>query len=166
MSTISLVVAASQNGVIGRDGAMPWHLPADLKHFKSTTIGKPIIMGRRTFEAIGRALPERRNIVVSRRGDIKAEHIDIAHSFEDALALGAYAQEVMVIGGGELYHAALPLAGRVYLTRIHADIEGDTFFPDLSPDEWREVTREKREPDDKNVHALSFIVLERIKNAL
>ncbi|MDN5865344.1 MAG: dihydrofolate reductase [Gammaproteobacteria bacterium] len=166
MATIALIVAAGENGVIGKDGGMPWHLPADLKHFKATTMGKPIVMGRHTFEAIGRALPGRRSIVVTRRSAIGAEGIETAASLDAALALAGDAPQIMVIGGGELYRAALSQAQRIFLTRVHAKIEGDTFFPDLPANEWREITREERNSDDENVYALSFILLERCEDAM
>lgn len=162
MPVLSLIVAASENGVIGRAGGMPWHLPADLGHFRRTTMGKPIIMGRRTFESIGRALPGRRNIVVSRRGAFARAGIEAAASLAGALALAGDAPEVMVTGGAALYRAALPGARRIYLTRVHANVEGDTYFPELAEDEWRELSRERRAPDEKNPCAVSFIVLERI----
>jgi dihydrofolate reductase len=158
---LSLIVAASENNVIGRAGGLPWHLPADLKHFKATTMGKPIVMGRRTFEAIGRALPGRRSIVVTRNTALSAPGVDTATSLQGALELTDEAEEIMVTGGGELYRVALPLARRVYFTRIHATIEGDTFFPELNPRDWHEVAREERAADEKNAHALSFITLER-----
>jgi dihydrofolate reductase len=161
MSEIALIVAASENNVIGRKGAMPWRLPADLAHFKRTTMGKQIVMGRRTFEAIGRALPGRRNIVVTRRTNVQADGIQITPSLEGALVLAGDAPEVMIIGGGELYRTALPLAQRIYLTRVQATITGDTVFPELNAEEWREVSREERAADDKNPYALSFLVLER-----
>lgn len=161
MSRVSLLVAAAENGVIGKDGAMPWHLPADLALFKRITMGKPIVMGRRTFEAIGRALPGRRNIVVTRNAEFEAPGAENAVSLEAALAIASDAEEVMVIGGGEVYRAALPLADRIYLTRIHARIEGDTFFPEPNAAEWREVSRESRAADEKNACALSFVILER-----
>lgn len=161
MSVIALVAAVAENGVIGREGTMPWHLPADLAHFKRITMGKPIVMGRRTFEAIGRALPGRRNIVVSRNADFKAPGIERAANLEAALALTGDVEEVMVIGGGELYRAALPLAHRIHLTRIQAKIEGDTSFPDFDTSEWHETAREERTADEKNAYALTFLTLER-----
>jgi len=161
MGVISLIAAVTDNGVIGRGGGMPWHLPADLAHFKRTTQGKPIVMGRKTFEAIGRPLPGRRNIVVSRRSGFAPAGVETAGSLADALALAGDAEEVMVIGGGELYREALPLARRLYLTRIHAAIEGDTRFPELDPADWRETGREERPADERNDHALSFVTLER-----
>ncbi len=163
MSVVALVAAVAENGVIGRGGAMPWHLPADLAHFKRITMGKPIVMGRRTFEAIGQALPGRRNIVVSRNADFKAPGIEHAASLEATLALTGDAEEVMIIGGAELYRAALPLAHRIHLTRIQAKIEGDTFFPDFDVTEWREVAREERDADERNAYALTFLILERKK---
>lgn len=162
---LSLIVAASENNVIGRAGGMPWRLPADLKHFKRTTMGKPLIMGRRTFETIGRALPGRRNIVVTRRGGIDAEGIETASDLDAALARAGDGPEIMLMGGGTLYRAALERADRIYLTRIHARIEGDTFFPELSERDWRTVSCEKRPADEKNAHDMSFIVLERIRSS-
>ncbi|MGH8271353.1 MAG: type 3 dihydrofolate reductase [Gammaproteobacteria bacterium] len=161
MSAVALVAAVAENGVIGRGGVMPWHLPADLAHFKRITMGKPIVMGRRTFEAIGRALPGRRNIVVTRAAEFSAPGVERAASPEEALALAGDAAEVMVIGGAELYRAALPLARRIYLTRVHAEVAGDTFFPELDDREWRELAREKRAADEKNACALTFLTLER-----
>lgn len=158
---VTLVVAATEDGVIGRDNAMPWHLPADLARFKQLTWGKPIVMGRRTFESIGRALPGRRNVVVTRDPAWRAEGVHAADSLDAALAACGDAAEVMVIGGAQLYAAALPRAGRVELTRIHARIDGDTRFPALDPAEWREVARIERAADARNAHALSFISLER-----
>lgn len=160
--TLSLVAAVAENGVIGRGGAMPWHLPADLAHFKRTTMGKPIVMGRHTFEAIGRPLPGRRNIVVSGRPGFAPEGVEVAPDLAAALALTGDAEEVMVIGGGTLYRAALPLARRIYLTRVHGEFEGDTRFPDLAPADWRESAREERRADDRNPWPLSFVTLERM----
>ena len=159
--TVTLVVAATDAGVIGRDNAMPWHLPADLAHFKEVTMAKPIVMGRRTYESIGRALPGRLNVVVTRDLRWSAPGVVVAHSFDEALAACGDAPEAMVIGGAQLYAAALPRATRVHLTRIHAALDGDTFFPTLPPAEWREVAREARAPDARNAHAMSFITLER-----
>lgn len=159
--TITLIVAAA-DGVIGRDNAMPWHLPADLAHFKLHTWGKPIVMGRKTYEAIGRPLPGRRNIVVTRDPGWRAAGVTVAHSLDEALAACGDAPEVMVIGGAQLYAAALPRARRVHLTEVHATIEGDTFFPELSRAEWREVARLEHPADARNPHAMSFVTLERV----
>jgi dihydrofolate reductase len=158
--TVTLIVAAAA-GVIGRDNAMPWHLPADLAHFKLLTWGKPIVMGRKTFQAIGKPLPGRRNVVVTRDADWSAPGVTVAHSLDEALAVCGDAPEVMVIGGAQLYAAALPRADRIHLTEVHAVIEGDTFFPELAPAEWREVARLEHAPDARNPHAMSFLTLER-----
>jgi dihydrofolate reductase len=159
--TITLIVAAAA-GVIGRDNAMPWHLPADLAHFKVHTWGKPIVMGRKTYEAIGKPLPGRRNIVVTRDPGWRAAGVTVAHSLDEALAACGDAPEVMVIGGAQLYAAALPRATRIHLTEIHAAIEGDTWFPELAPAEWREVARLEHAADARNAYAMSFITLERV----
>ncbi len=172
MPKVTLVVAHTRNRVIGRDGGMPWHLPADLARFKAATMGKPMIMGRRTFESIGRALPGRTTIVVTSRGSLTYRgsqsvigEIAIAKSFDDALRLAGDVPEVMVIGGAQLYGAVLPHADQILLTEIDADVEGDTYFPELDPGEWREVGRETRAKDEKNAYDLAFVVLERVRAA-
>lgn len=162
MSEIVLVAAVADNGIIGRDGAMPWHLPADLAHFKRITLGHPIVMGRRTFEAIGRPLPGRRNIVVTRNPGFSAPGVDTAAGLDEALALAGDVPQVMVIGGAELYRAALPLADRIHLTRVHARPEGDTRFPELDTSQWREVARKTHPTDSDNPFALSFIEMQRV----
>jgi dihydrofolate reductase len=160
---ISLVVAAADNGVIGRDGGMPWHLPADLAHFKKVTMGKPVVMGRRTHESIGRPLPGRLNLVLSRDPGYQPAGCRRVGSLDEAVSIAADtgANEVMVIGGGGVYRDALPVADRIILTRVHAEPEGDTWFPDPEPGDWREASRSERAPDDRNPHALSFIELRR-----
>jgi len=158
---LSLVVAAGENNEIGKSGRMPWHLPADLRHFKSITLGKPIIMGRKTFEAIGKPLPERRNIVVSRRHSYSAPGCEVTQSFTDALVLAAGVAEIMVIGGGEIYSEALPRAQRIYLTRVHGHFDADTFFPTIDPSNWREIACEDYAADARNPQPYSFITLER-----
>lgn len=158
---LSLVVAVGENHEIGRHGRMPWHLPADLKRFKALTLGKPVIMGRKTFEAIGKPLPERRNIVVTRNPAWHAPGCETAASLTDALVLAAGAREIMLIGGGELYREALPRAQRIYLTRVYARFEADTFFPALDQAEWRETARAEHVADARNPFACSFITLER-----
>ena len=155
--TVTLVVAAANNDVIGSDGDLPWHLPDDLRNFKRITTGKPIVMGRKTHESIGRALPARQNIIVTRDISYEAEGCDVAASPEEALALANGADEVMVIGGGEIYRVFLPLADRVYLTRVHADVDGDTFFPALDDAEWELVSTESHLADDR--HAFAFDVM-------
>ncbi|MYM63481.1 dihydrofolate reductase [Pseudomaricurvus sp. HS19] len=139
---VALIVAQAQNRVIGLNNAMPWHLPEDLRYFKQVTLGKPVIMGRKTFESIGRPLPGRHNIVITRQSDWQSEGVSVAGSLADAIALARQEQpeEVMVIGGGQIYAEALPLAKRVYLTRIGREFEGDAWFPELGS-EWCEVSR-------------------------
>ena len=163
--TLSLIVAAGERNEIGKDGRMPWHLPADLKHFKEVTLGKPVIMGRRTHESIGKALPGRRNIVVTRNAGYTADGCEIAHSLREALELAGNAAEIMVIGGAAIYREALPLAERIYLTRVAGQFEADTYFPAFDPKEWLEKQRLHRPADERNGRACDFIVLERIKRA-
>ena len=157
---VSLVVAVARNGVIGRDNDLPWRLPDDLKHFKAITLGKPVVMGRRTFESIGRPLPGRENRVVSRRPDFDAPGCRVFASLEEAL-VGAE-PEVMVIGGGQIYAAALPLAQRLYLTEVDAELEGDAKFPEIDPDAWREASCEAHAADERHAHAFRFRLLERV----
>ena len=161
---VSLIVAVGRQDEIGKAGKMPWHLPADLKHFKRNTLGKPVLMGRKTLEAIGRPLPERRNLVLTRDAAFHAPGCETVTSLEAAVQRVEGAPELMVIGGGEIYRLAWPKAGRVYLTRIQADVEGaDTFFPRLEPGEWREVSREEHQADGKNPFDYAFLVFDRVK---
>jgi dihydrofolate reductase len=139
---LSLIVARARNGVIGKDGALPWKIPGELAHFKRTTMGHPIVMGRKTWESIGRPLPGRRNIVVTRNGGYSAPGAEVAASLEAALTLCADADEVFVIGGAELYAQALPRAARAVVTEIDADFDGDARFPSLAPSEWQVVDRQ------------------------
>jgi dihydrofolate reductase len=134
---VSIIVAASTNNVIGVDGDLPWHLPEDLQRFKQTTMGKAMIMGRLTYASIGRALPGRRSIVLTRQPDFSADGCEIASSPEEAIRLAGDVEEVMVIGGGKVYEQMLPMTDRIYLTRVQTEIEGDTFFPDLDESMWR-----------------------------
>lgn len=156
---ISAIAALSENNVIGRGNALPWHIPEDLKFFKSMTSGKPVIMGRRTFDSIGRALPNRLNIVIT-RSDVVIPGVSVCQTVKRAIDIAkkSGAQEIMVIGGAQIYEQALPLCNRLYLTRVHAQVEGDTFFPAININEWREVSCEKREGNP----SFSFIVLDRI----
>lgn len=164
--TCALMVAAASNGVIGRDNQLPWHLPKDLQYFKQTTMGKPVIMGRKTFDSIGRPLPGRANIVVTRQPDYQAEGIHVVNSLEQGLALAQQLaaekslDEVMVIGGAELYRQSLPTIERVYLTKVHADVEGDAFFPSLD-DAWQCVSEERHSACERNPYDYSFCVYER-----
>ena len=159
--TTAIIVAMGSNRVIGRDNGMPWHLPADLKHFRQTTLGKPVLMGRKTHESIGRPLPERMNIVITRDRDYDAPGCTVVHSVEEALQAAA-GGEVMVIGGAECYRQVLPRADTIYLTLIHHAFEGDTRFPELPDAEWREVARVDHPPDERNPYPYSFIKLERV----
>lgn len=158
---ISIIAAMAENRVIGLSNKMPWHLPADLKHFKALTVGKSIIMGRNTFESIGKALPQRRNIVVTRNPDYQAEGCDIAHSLDDALTLCANEAEIMIIGGAQLYQQCLPIATRMYLTIIHHRFEGDTYFPEFDKNHWQVAHHEKHDPDTKNPYNYTFLTYQK-----
>ncbi len=160
---ISLIVAVADHGVIGQQNALPWRLSGDLKRFKAVTMGKPIIMGRKTFDSIGKPLPGRANIVVTRQSDLQLPGCVVVSSLEQALT-SVQADEYMIIGGAEIYRQALPLAQRVYLTRVHANISGDAFFPVLEPSQWHETSREDAPADEQNQYAHSFITLERVKS--
>ncbi|MGB3721840.1 MAG: dihydrofolate reductase [Pacificimonas sp.] len=163
---IVIVAAHAENGVIGKDGAMPWHIPGDLKHFKRLTVGKPCVMGRKTFESMGGALPARHNIVMTRQDGWTGERAHVAPNFAEAIAEAglnpkARADEIMVIGGAEIYELALPSATRLELTEIHASPEGDTCFPDFDRKRWKETARERFDgPDGQPDY--SFVTLERM----
>jgi dihydrofolate reductase len=159
---ISFVVAMDQNRAIGKDNDLPWYLPNDLKHFKKTTMGKPIVMGRKTYESIGKPLPGRENIVVTRDESYKAEGTTIVHSVDEVLQLNA--EEICVIGGSEIFKQFLPVADRLYITEIHHTFDADTYFPELSADEWKEVSRTEGIVDEKNKYPHEFIVYEKIKS--
>lgn len=170
MINLSIIVAVAKNLAIGKDNKLLWHLPEDLKYFKRITMGKPIIMGRKTFESIGRPLPGRLNIVVTRQPEWQQDGVKVVHSIDEAITL-AEAQatidgidELMVIGGAELYKTALPKASRIYLTKVDADIEGDTFFPTLDISEWTEMSRESFLASDGNPYNYDFCVLDKISN--
>jgi dihydrofolate reductase len=158
---VALVVAMSDNGVIGRQGGLPWHLPDDLKYFKVVTFGKPVLMGRRTFDSIGKALPGRRNLVLSRTGAGSAPGVEYVRSVEQARALVAGAAELCVIGGAEVFALALPLATRIYLTRVHAVVAGDVYFPLRDFSGWHESQSIAHAADDRHAYAMSFLTLER-----
>ena len=160
---ISLIVAVSENNVIGKDGGIPWYLPADLTHFKQTTVGHPIIMGRKTHESIGRTLPDRYNVVITRQKNyLAADGCVIVNSIEEALNLPKVKadSEVFIIGGAEIYNQAMALADRIYLTRIHTKVEGNKFFK-FDESLWREISREEYQSDDKNPRDYDFTILER-----
>jgi dihydrofolate reductase len=162
---ITLVVAAADDGVIGRDGALPWRLPEDLRRFKAQTLGKPVLMGRRTFESIGRALPGRLNLVLTRRVDWRppaaAGEVTVVHDWDAALRAAGAVPELMVIGGAEIYALALPRAGRVLLTRVHAAVPGDTRLPPFDPAQWVEVASERFAADERNAIDMTFVELRR-----
>ena len=160
MPVIELVVAASENDVIGRGKQLPWHLPADLKHFKSLTVGKTVLMGRKTYESIGKALPQRVNLVMSRSAHFTPGDCQVVGSVREASAIAG--ELLMVIGGAEIYRQCLPLASRIHLTLVHTRIDaGDTFFSEWRRAPWRETARQSFEPDEKNAYAYSFVTLER-----
>jgi dihydrofolate reductase len=158
---ISLIVAVSANGVIGRGGELPWHLSDDLKRFKQLTLGKPIVMGRKTFESIGRALPGRQNIVLTRQSEFAADDCDVVSSIDAAIAASGDAGEIVVIGGSEIYKLFLPLAERIYMTRVQIDVDGDVRFPELDDELWQETERENHDADDLNEYEFTTSVLER-----
>lgn len=166
---VSLIVAMAENRVIGLEGGMPWHIPGDLRHFRETTMGHPVVMGRKTYEAIGAALPGRANIVVSRDEGFKAPDADVVHDLDEALAKAramaevAGLDEVFVIGGAEIYAEALPEAHRIYLTEVEGQPPGDAFFPELPAGEWQETARDDRPPDGAGGPAYSLVVLERTR---
>jgi dihydrofolate reductase len=160
---ISLLLAADENNVIGYQNQLPWHLPADLKYFKNQTWGMPVVMGRKTFESIGKPLPGRTNIVITRNPAWVFEKVDVVHTLDEALtvseALGV--KEIFVIGGAEIFKSALPRATRIYLTRIHHRFEGDVFFPPFSTAEWQLIKSHTHQPDEKNKYAYTFETWER-----
>lgn len=158
---ISLVAAVANNGVIGKGNTLLWKLPADMKRFRALTIGKPVIMGRKTCESIGRPLSDRINIILTRDKNFAPEGCIVVHSIEEALEKAVGYEEAMVIGGGEIYKLFLPRANRIYLTLVDHHFDGDTYFPELSRAEWREISHENYGPDEKNPYPYSFDVLER-----
>jgi dihydrofolate reductase len=160
MNKIVLVAAMDKNRAIGRGGALPWHLPDDLKRFKRLTLGKTVLMGRKTFQSIGRPLPGRRNLILTRDVSFRPEGVELVHSVEDALKLDS---EIMVIGGGEVYALTLPIATQMHLTLVDAVIwDADAFFPDWSSLEWRETLREFHPADPRHAFAFSYVDLERV----
>jgi len=162
MTILSMIVATADNRIIGKDNTMPWHLPADLAYFKRTTLGKPIIMGRKTYESIGRPLPGRRNIVISRDKNYQAQGIETAISVDAALALVNDVEEIMVIGGGAIYQHCMKAATKLYITHIKASIDGDTQFPDFDLNNaWKKIQSDLVKADDKNIYDLDFCVYER-----
>ena len=160
---VSLVLAMAENRVIGKGGTLPWHLPADLQHFKRITVDHTVIMGRKTFDEIKHPLANRRNVVISRDPGFHPRGVTVVPSLEEALALGATEQEVFVIGGGEIFRLALPRADRLYLTVVHAEVEGDTFFPPFDQTGWALEEEEHHPADDKHAYPFSFRRYRRIR---
>lgn len=164
---LSMIVAAAQNRVIGRDNALPWYLPNDLKYFKQTTLGKPIIMGRKTYESIGKPLPGRTNIVITRQTDYQPDGVKVVHSVAEARDLAESVclidgqEEAMIMGGAEIYTLALPDADRLYLTEVHADVDGDAYFPEYDKTEWKEISREDFSAEGSNPYNYSFVVYDK-----
>jgi len=165
---VAIYVAIAENGVIGRDNGLPWRLSSDLKRFKAGTMGKPIVMGRKTFESIGKPLPGRLNIVVTRDPAFRAAGAEVAGSLEEALTLArvrarcmAGADEICVVGGGEIYRQALPIADRLHVTHVLADFDGDARFPPIDPAEWRQVSSEDVPAGERDSHATRYAVYER-----
>ena len=164
---IALIWAMSRNRVIGRNNALPWHLPGDLKYFKRVTMGKPLIMGRKTHESIGRPLPGRANIVISRNPDYQAEGVKVVQSLDEAIRLAENialidgAEEAIVMGGAEIYALALPHADRLYMTQVHAEVDGDAYFPEVDIEQWHELGRDDFSAEGPNPYDYSFVVLER-----
>ena len=160
---VSLILAMAENGVIGRGGGLPWHLPKDLRHFKQLTVDHTVIMGRKTFEEIKQPLANRRNVVISRDPDFHPRGVTVVPSLEEALALGATEDEVFVIGGGEIFRLALPRADRLYLTLVHAKVEGDTTFPPLDLATWALEEEADHPADAQHEYAYSFRTYSRIR---
>lgn len=158
---LSIVVAATDGGVIGRDGRLPWHLPDDLKHFKALTLGKPVLMGRKTYQSIGKPLIDRPNIVLTRNPCWEAPRVIVVHTLEDALQRARPATELMVIGGADVFELCLPRCSLIHLTQVHADLDGDTRFVAPDPSQWREAAREEHAADARHPYPFSFVTLER-----
>ena len=163
MMLISMIVAMAANRVIGADNKIPWRLPRDQQRFKVITMGKPMVMGRKTYESIGRPLPGRHNIVVTQNPVYQAQGCTVVHSPEAALAAAGDVEEVVIIGGAYLYDYFLGQSGRIYLTILDDSFEGDVFFPELNEAEWQTTLTEVHEPDEKNAHRYQFLILDRIK---
>lgn len=158
---LALVAAVADNGVIGRGNRLPWHLPADLAHFKRLTLDKPILMGRRTWESLPGLLPRRRHLVLTRDPAYRAEGCTLVHSLDEAIAAAGAVPELLIIGGAALYAEALPRVGRLYLTRVHAAVEGDTQFPAWDPADWIEMERVEHPADGGNCFPMTFLTLDR-----
>lgn len=161
---LSIIVATDKNGLIGNGSQIPWHLPADFSYFKEKTLGHPVIMGRKTYDSIGRPLPGRENIIVTRE-DIKIGGVKVAHSIDEAIEISKDLKggdEIFIIGGAGIYSQTIELVDRIYITYVDGEFEGDIFFPKIDEDKWKEVSRTDREKDEKNSHNMSFVLLEKI----
>ncbi|OGY58807.1 MAG: dihydrofolate reductase [Candidatus Colwellbacteria bacterium RIFCSPHIGHO2_12_FULL_43_12] len=158
---ISIIAALDNNNLIGKKNGLPWYLPADLKHFKEKTLGKPVVMGKTTYESIGKLLPERTNIILSRDANFKVSGARVVKSVEEALEVAKGFPEVMIIGGASIYKQFLPLAQKLYLTRVYNDFEGDIYFPEFNLDEWQETERLDYKAHDKNLYDYSFLTFSR-----
>lgn len=161
MPQLSIIAAMGRNRVIGRENRLPWHLPNDLRHFKALTLGKPLLMGRKTWESLPGLLPGRRHLVISRNPHYEAKGAETAYSLAEAIAIAGPVEEVMLIGGGELYAQALPLAQRLYLTLVDAELEGDTFFPQYEAADWQLMQQQDHVADDRHVFGYSFLDYQR-----
>ncbi|WP_039053137.1 dihydrofolate reductase [Sphingobacterium sp. T2] len=159
---ITLIVAAAENNAIGKGNRMPWHLPNDFKYFKEKTLNHSVVMGRKTFESIGKPLPERRNIVMTKNTNYLHEEVDVANNIDELLLYCRDEREIFIIGGAEIYKQTLPLAHKVLLTRVHTTVDGDAFFPELPANEWKLISAEKHEKDDRHAFDYTFEVYERI----
>ncbi|TDQ07030.1 dihydrofolate reductase [Pedobacter metabolipauper] len=158
---VTIVVAIAENNAIGKDNQLLWYLPTDLKHFKDITNHHTIIMGRKTFDSIGKPLPNRRNIVITRNTDLSIPGAEVTNTLDQALELCSKDDEVFIVGGAEIYRQALGKTDRIYLTRVHESYSADTFFPEIDPNVWKEISSEKHQPDEKNKVAYTFATLER-----
>lgn len=160
--SLSIIVAIDENYSIGKNNQLPWKLPADLRYFKAVTTGHTIIMGRKNYESMGKALPNRRNIVVSRQTSLSLPDAELVHSLEEAISLCSPDEETFIIGGAEIYKQALPLISCMYITRIHHQFEADTYLEGIDWNEWQEVSRDDREADDKNPYTYSFLKYQKV----
>jgi dihydrofolate reductase len=159
---LSLIVAIAQNNVIGKDNKLVWHLPADLRYFKNTTMGHTLIMGRKTFESFGKPLPGRKSIVITRQKDWQYEGVSVVHSLQEAIGSAPKNEEVFIVGGAEIYHQAMPFCQKMYITVIHHDFDGDTYFPPIDFSQWKLMSDQMHMPDEKNPWSYSFRIFERI----
>jgi dihydrofolate reductase len=161
MQVVSAIVAMAENGVIGQDNKLIWHLPNDLKHFKENTMGKPIVMGRKTYESIGRPLPGRRNIILSSQKDLEIPGCEVMHSVEEILEATREVPELMITGGGEIYRLFMSYVTRLYITYVHVEVPGKTTFPEINLKAWKEISRQRHDADERHIYDYSFVVLEK-----